>query len=55
MLPLKLWLPAVLVREARPDLVQAYEESLALKARKRETSLDEDQDEELISKVRDKH
>ncbi len=30
--PLKLWLPAVLVREAWPDLVQAYEESLALKA-----------------------
>ncbi len=24
--PLKLWLPAVLVREAWPDLVQAYEE-----------------------------
>ncbi|PBK92551.1 hypothetical protein ARMGADRAFT_1080609 [Armillaria gallica] len=53
--PLKLWLPAVFVREARPDLVQVYEESLALKARKRETSQDEDQDEELISKVRDKH
>ncbi|KAK0432115.1 hypothetical protein EV421DRAFT_1850576 [Armillaria borealis] len=50
--PLKLWLPAVLVREARPDLVQAYEESLALKARKREKSRDEDEDEESVSKKR---
>ncbi len=55
LLPLKLWLPAVLVQEVRPDLVQAYEELLALKVRKREMSWNEDQDEELISKVRDKH
>ncbi|KAK0478765.1 PIN domain-like protein [Armillaria novae-zelandiae] len=50
--PLKLWLPAVLMREARPDLVQAYEESLTLKARKNEKSRDEDKDEELVPKVR---
>lgn len=31
--PLKMWLPAVLVREARPNLVQTYEASLALKAK----------------------
>ncbi len=33
--------------------MQVYEEWLALKAHKRETSQDEDKDEELISKVRD--
>ncbi len=53
--PLKLWLPAVLVREAWLDLVQAYEELLALKVHKREMSQDEDKDEELISKVRDEY
>ncbi|KAK0200991.1 PIN domain-like protein [Desarmillaria ectypa] len=48
--PLKLWLPAVLVREARPDLVQTYEELLALKAKnsrvqsKREKDEDENED-----------
>ncbi|PBK92576.1 hypothetical protein ARMGADRAFT_1030838 [Armillaria gallica] len=54
LLPLKLWLPAVLVREAWLDLVQAYEELLALKAHKREKSWDKDKEEESVSKVRDR-
>ncbi|PBK92555.1 hypothetical protein ARMGADRAFT_1080618 [Armillaria gallica] len=46
--PLKLWLPAVLVREARPDLVQAYEELPALKANQLHKG--EDIDEDSVSK-----
>ncbi|KAK0497773.1 PIN domain-like protein [Armillaria luteobubalina] len=49
--PLRMWLPAVLVREARPDLVQVYEKLLAPKAkqpRKRE-----DKNESAVPKVRD--